>query len=176
MRGAPGLDPFVAQTSLQHLAVVVGGLCIGLGTFFGTVSVLYDGIGVFAGEGAISAQRTAGLLAGIVVWGYFGVAFVRGYGAPVVNVLIYPPGIVFFAPVLVRWVLIGPDIDAIADRFVGLLVIEPAITAAMIAIPGLGTFTTILALWARTLDADERDAWAQQHLSPAFYAAYVDDS
>lgn len=168
------LDPFASQTRLQHLATVVGGILVCLLAYFGAVWLVYGDLAVVAVEANVGEQRVGGIAAGVTVWAYFGLAFVRGYGGPVLNTLLYPFLIALVAPHPARWILFGPDVSGLRERFVGLFVVEPVITAGLIVLPGFGIYTAILIVWAGFLDEEGRNAWAKEHLTPAFYDAFFD--
>lgn len=168
------LDAFASQTRVQHLATVVGGMLVCLVAYFGAVAAVHGDLSLLANESNVTAQRTGGVVAGVAVWGYFAVAFVRGYGGPVLNTLPYPLFITLLVPFPARWTLFGPDLPGLWSRFVGLFVVEPLITALLVAVPGLTTYALILGLWASRLDEADRAAWEERHLTGRFRAKYVD--
>lgn len=85
----------------------------------------------------------------------------------------YPLAIVLLAPFAGRWSLFGPDVPGLTVRFVGLLVVEPLLTTVIVIVPGVGTFVTLLALWASMTDESDRRAWERRHLSDEFYEEFV---
>lgn len=176
MNRPTGLDPFVTQSRLEHALTVVGAVAICLLAYFGAVVAVYGELSILALEANVTAQRVGGVAAGVAVWGYFGIAFVRGYGGPVLNSLPYPLVIVLVTPFLARWALFGPDVPGLISRFVGLFVLEPLVTAAIVVAPGLSLFVTILTIWASTIGEDARKAWEREHLTAAFYEEFVDVS
>lgn len=107
----------------------------------------------------------------MLVYPYF--AFVRGYGGPVLNAVVYPFAIVAFVPFVGRWLLFGPDIPGLFSRFVGLVVVEPLIATLIAVVPGIGAFVAVLAIWEAAIgDSDRRD-WERRHLPAEFYAEFV---
>ena len=171
-----GMAAFARQSRLAHALTVLGALVICLLAYFGTVVAVYGDPSVVATEAAVTAQRVGGLAAGVAVWGYFALAFVRGYGGPVLNAVVYPIVIAVVAPFPARWVLFGPDLAGLADRFIGLFVFEPLLTTALIVVAGLGVFVTILSVWAALIGEDAREDWERTHLPADFYDEFVDVS
>lgn len=168
-----GLASFDEQSQLAHVltvVVAVGVFCLG---YFGAVVAVYGDLSVLALETSIEQQRVGGVVGSICVWAYFALAFVRGYGGPVLNAVAYPIVIVLLTPFAGRWLLFGPDLGGLADRFVGLLVVEPLITTVIVIVPGFGTFLTLLALWGSITDESERREWERRHLSDEFYEEFV---
>ncbi|WP_049952093.1 hypothetical protein [Halostagnicola larsenii] len=169
-----GLEGFATQSRLQHALTVVGALVVFWIGYFGGVWAVYGELSALSLESNIAAQRVGGAAGGVVVWTYFSIAFVRGYGGPVLNTLAYPLAIVIVAPFPARWLLFGPDIGGLVDRFVGLFVFEPLFTTMIAAVPGLGACAIVLALWASTLEDDRRREWERRHLSTSFYETFVE--
>lgn len=169
-----GLDGFANQSRVAHLATVVGGIIVCLVCYFGAVYLVYADVSILASEAEIAPQRIGGVAAGIGVWTYFGLAFVRGYGGPMLNTIPYPVFITLVTPFPARWALFGPDFVGLRDRFVGLLIVEPMVTALLVVVPGFGVYVTILALWAWRIDEETRREWMETHLTPRFYDAYAD--
>lgn len=169
-----GAAPFATQSRRQHALTVIGGVLVCWLAYFGAVALVYDSLSVLALETAIEPQRVGTTAAGIAVWGYFGLAFVRGYGGPVLNAIPYPLAILTLAPFPARWLLFGPDVSGLISRFVGWFVIEPMITVAHGVLPGFGLFVLILTVWASVIGEDARENWERTHLSRAFYDEFVD--
>ncbi len=169
----PALDGFADQRPLEHAATVAVALVVFWAGYFGAVAVGYGDLSVLAGETNISAQRVGGMAGSILVWTYFGLAFVRGSGGPLLNAVVYPLAIVALAPFASRWALFGVDTGAFVSRFVGVFVLEPLVTFAVAVVPGIGAFVTLLAIWGASIDDDERRAWEDRHLSEPFYEAFV---
>ncbi|TYL40217.1 hypothetical protein CV102_01140 [Natronococcus pandeyae] len=168
-----GLASFDEQSRLAHVltvAVAVVVCCLG---YFGAVVAVYGDLSVLAPETSVEQQRVGGVVGSICVWAYFALAFVRGYGGPVLNTLVYPVAIVLLAPFVGRWLLFGPDLAGLADRFVGLLVVEPLLTTVIVMVPGFGAFLTLLALWGTRTDESERRDWERRHLSDDFYEEFI---
>lgn len=170
-----GLTSFADQRRLEHALTVVGAVVVFWLAYFGVVGAVYGELSVLAPATSVEHQRVGGVAGSIAVWTYFGIAFVRGYGGPVLNAVAYPLAIVLLAPFLGRWLLFGPDLAGLADRFVGVFVLEPLVTAALILLPGLGAFVTVLTAWAAVLDDEDRRAWERRHLPAAFREAFVDE-
>lgn len=169
-----GLESFANQSRLQHALTVAGALVVFWLGYFGGVWAVYGDLSALALESNIAAQRIGGAAGGAVVWTYFSVAFVRGYGGPILNTLAYPLAIVIVAPFPARWLLFGPDIGGLVDRFVGLLVFEPLLTTVIAAVPGLGACAIVLTIWASGLEDERRHEWERRHLSKAFYNEFVE--
>ncbi|AGB36630.1 hypothetical protein [Natronococcus occultus] len=170
-----GLASFVHQRRLEHALTVVGAVIVFWLAYFGAVGAVYGELSVLAPATSVDQQRVGGVAGSIAVWTYFGIAFIRGYGGPVLNAVAYPLAIVLLAPFLGRWLLFGPDLAGLTARFVGVFVLEPLLTAALIVFPGLGAFVTVLAVWAAVLDDTDRRAWERRHLPEAFREAFVDE-
>lgn len=168
-----GLASFVQQSRLEHALTVAGAVAVFWFAYFGAVGAVYGELSVLAPATSVEHQRVGGIVGSIAAWTYFGIAFVRGYGGPVLNALAYPLPIVLLAPFLGRWLLFGPDPAGLADRFVGVFVLEPLVTAALIVLPGLGAFVTVLTAWAAVLDDEDRRAWERRHLPAAFHDEFV---
>ncbi len=169
-----GLASFTTQSRLQHAVTVVGALVVFWIGYFGGLWAVYGDISAVALETSITEQRVGGITGSIAVWTYFSIAFVRGYGGPVLNTLAYPLAIVIIAPLLARWALFGPDVSGLVDRFIGVFVFEPLITTVIVAVPGLGACMTVLTVWATVLEDARRHEWEREHLSEAFYDEFVD--
>lgn len=169
-----GFDPFATQSRRVHALTVLGGIAVCLLAYFGAVAAVYGDLTVLALESNIGAQRVGGAAAGVAVWTYFSLAFVRGYGGPVLNVLPYPIAIVVLAPFPARWLLFGPDVSGLRSRFVGFFVFEPLITTAVAVLPGLAACTVVLTVWASLIGDETRERWERRHLTSEFYDAFVD--
>ena len=168
------LEPFADQSRYQHLATVSGGIVVCLVAYFVAVFLVYSDLTILANETAITPQRVGGLVGGLAVWGYYALAFIRGYGSPVLNSTLYPLLTTLVAPFPARWILFGPDLTGLRSRFVGLWVVEPLITAVIVIMPSVGLYVTILTIWAWLLDDESREQWEQTKLTPAFYEAFVE--
>ncbi|MFU8869449.1 hypothetical protein, partial [Natronococcus sp.] len=131
MERPPALDGFADQHPLEHAATVVAALGVFWIGYFGAVVVGYGDVSILAVETHITAQRVGGMAGSILVWTFFGFAFVRGSGGPLLNAVVYPLAIVAFAPFVGRWALFGIDTGAVVSRFVGLFVLEPFFTLAL---------------------------------------------
>ncbi|GAB7018174.1 hypothetical protein [Halostagnicola bangensis] len=169
-----GLESFTTQSRLQHALTVAGAVVVFWIGYFGGVWAVYGDPSVVALETNITEQRVGAIAGSIAVWTYLSLAFVRGYGGPVLNTLAYPLVIVIVAPFPARWVLFGPDISGLVDRFVGLFVFEPLVTTVIVAVPGLGACLIVLTVWASVLEDEHRHQWQREHLSAEFYDEFVD--
>ncbi|WP_440766038.1 hypothetical protein [Natronorubrum sp. DTA7] len=167
-----GLSSFAAQSRGQHALTVVGGLALCLAVYFGTVAAVFGNLDALATEASITEQRVGGAVASVAVWTYFGLAFVRGYGGPVLN-LVYPIAIVVAAPFVARWVLFGPDVSGLVSRFVGLVLVEPLATTLLVVVPGVAAFLAVLTVWSTSIAEERRREWERQHLPAEFYDAFV---
>jgi hypothetical protein len=167
------LVAFDGQRPLEHALTVVGALAVFWLGYFGAVAAVYGDVSVLATEASISQQRVGGVVGSVLVWTYFGLAFVRGSGGPVLNAVVYPLAIVVFAPFLARWALFGPDLAGLADRFIGLFVFEPLVTVVLAVVPGLGAFVAVLSVWAATISEGERREWERRTLPESFYEEFV---
>lgn len=170
------LAGFESQSASAHVVTVLGGIVVFLLGYFGAVAAVYGDVSVLALEANIGAQRVGGVAGAVLAWAYFALAFVRGYGSPIGNAVVYPLVIVVVAPFLARWAVFGPDVLGLIDRFVGLFLLEPLVTTAIVVLPGLATGTTVLFLWATLLSDERRREWERTHLPAAFLEAFVDDS
>ncbi len=169
-----GLAPFDNQTRLEHALTVCGGVAVCLLAYFATVWVVYGDLSVVALEEAVTPQRVGGVAAAVAVWAYFGVAFIKGYGGPVLNTIVYPLPIAVLGPFPARWLLFGPDLSGLQSRFVGLFIFEPVLTTGLLAFVGLSVFSTILMVWAAVIGDDAREQWEREQLTAEFYEEFVD--
>lgn len=168
-----GLASFDRQPRSVHaLTVAVAVVVFWLG-YFGSVAAVYGDVSVLAPETSIAQQRVGGIAGSVLVWTYFALAFIRGYGGPVLDAVVYPFAIVAFAPFAGRWLLFGPDVPGLFSRFVGLVVVEPLVTTLIAVVPGIGTFVVVLSIWGAAIDDADRRDWERRHLPAEFYAAFV---
>ncbi|WP_255170315.1 hypothetical protein [Natrononativus amylolyticus] len=168
-----GLAAFDHQSRLAHVLTVLGGLLVFWLGYFGAVAVVYGDPSVLGLESSIDEQRVGGAVGAVFVWSYFALAFVRGYGGPVLNAFAYPLVIAAVTPHLARWALFGVDTAAVVSRFVGLFVLEPLVTTVLVVAPGASAFLLWLSLWAARVGDAERREWERYHLSDAFYEEFV---
>ncbi|MFC4436727.1 MULTISPECIES: hypothetical protein [Natrialbaceae] len=168
-----GLASFDDRSRFAHALTVAVAVVVFWFGYFGAVAAAYGDLSVLAPETSIEQQRVGGVVGSVCVWTYFALAFVRGYGGPALNALAYPLVIVLLAPFVGRWALFGPDFPGLTARFVGLLVVEPLLTTVLVIVPGIGSFVTLLALWASMTDESDRRAWERRHLSDEFHEEFV---
>lgn len=168
-----GLASFDHQSRLIHVLTALGGVVVFWLAYAGAVVAVYGDLSVVGPETAIGEQRVGALAGGVAVWTYFGLAFVRAKGGPVLDALVYPFAIVAGVSHGGRWLLFGFDAGDAFDRFIGILVFEPLLTTAVAVIPGLGAFVTILTIWAWLIGEEDRREWERCHLTEAFYREYV---
>jgi hypothetical protein len=167
------LASFDHQRPFEHALTVAGALAVFWVGYFGVVAAVYGDVSVLASEANVSPQRVGGVVGAVCVWTYFGLAFVRGSGGPVLNAVVYPLATVVVAPFIARWALFGPDLAGLADRFIGLFVFEPLVTVIITVVPGLGAFVVVLSIWAATIGEGERREWERRTLPEAFYEEFV---
>ena len=170
-----GLAPFAGQSRGEHALVLAGGA---LACLVGSAGAAAAGCGLAAlGHGApVGPQRIAGVFASLACWGFYALAFVRGKGGPVTDVLAYPLATVTVVPFAFRWAVFGPAWDALADRF-GFFLFQPAlfVDAAAHVVPGVVLCAGILTAWASLLGEEAVDAWQREHLSEPFREAFVEE-
>ncbi|WP_114577037.1 hypothetical protein [Saliphagus sp. LR7] len=168
-----GLASFDRQRRSVHALTVAVAVVVFWFGYFGSVAAVYGTVSVLAPEASIAEQRVGGIVGSVFVWTYFALAFVRGYGGPVLDAVVYPFAIVALAPFSGRWLLFGPDISGLFSRFVGWVVVEPLLTTLLAVVPGIGTFVAVLSIWGAAIgDADRRD-WERRHLPAEFYDEFV---
>lgn len=168
-----GLAAFDHQSRLAHALTVVVGLLVFLVGYFGAVAAVYGDVSALGLETSVAQQRVGGAVGGILLWSYFALAFVRGYGGPALDAAAYPLAIAAVSPHVARWALFGIDPGAVVSRFVGLFVLEPLATTLLTVVPGASAFALWLALWAATVDEADRREWERYHLPDAFYEEFV---
>ncbi len=172
----PATDGFVGETRRDQVLVVLGGVLACWIGYFGAVALVYGDVSALvAGEETTDPRRVAAIGSGIVCWGYYGLAFVRARGGPVLNATIYPPITLVLAPIPARWLTFGPDPWGLVSGLFSFS-FEPLVLLALTIGPGLGGFVTILLIWSATIDPDERREWERRHLTAAFYDEFVDVS
>lgn len=169
MADAPAFDGFAGRSRPDQAVTVAGGAVaclvgyLGVALAVGDLSALADGGG---------SRRLAAAGAGVACWGYYGLAFVRARGGPVLDAVLYPLVTVGVVPRLYRWVAFGPDAGGLLAWSLSL---EPLVLTAYAVVPGLGAFVAVLAVWGARLDEDERRAWERRHLTPAFREAFLEN-
>jgi hypothetical protein len=170
-----GLAPFADQSRTEHALVVAGGAVACLVGYVGAAAAFFGLAALGHGEPA-GPQRVAGAFASLACWGFYALAFVRGKGGPVTDVLAYPVATVTAVPFAFRWAAFGPAWDALADRF-GFFLFQPAlfVDAAAHVVPGLVLCAGVLTAWASLLGEEAVADWQREHLSEPFREAFVDD-
>ena len=171
-----GLEPFVDQSPRDHTLVPLVGALACLVGYVGSAA-LFFGIGALDGGGPAGPRRVAAVFASLACWAAYTVAFVRGVGGPVTDVLAYPIATVTIVPVATRWILFGPAWGALRDRF-GFFLFRPdlLVDAAVLVVPGVALCATLLTLWASRLGEAEIREWQRRHLSAAFREAFVEEA
>lgn len=170
-----GLTPFAGQSRSEHALVLVGGAIACLVGYVGAAAAFFGLAALGHGEPA-GPQRVAGVFASLACWGFYALAFVRGKGGPVTDVLAYPLATVTAVPFAFRWVAFGPAWDALAERF-GFFLFRPAlfVDAAAHVLPGLVLCAGVLTAWASLLGEEAVAAWQREHLSEPFREAFVEE-
>lgn len=170
-----GLTPFVGQSRTEHALVLAGGVLACLAGYVGAAAAFFGLAALGHGEPA-GPQRVAGVFASLACWGFYALAFVRGKGGPVTDVLAYPVATVTVVPFAFRWTAFGPAWGALADRF-GFFLFQPAlfVDAAAHLLPGLVLCAGALTAWASLLGEEAVEAWQREHLSEPFRAAFVEE-
>lgn len=173
------LAPFVEQTRGEHALAVLGGGILFVLTYFGAVWVAFGDPGSLQhGPDSATPRLFAGTIATACCWAYFGIAFIRGYGGPILNTVVYPVLVAAIAPVAARWVAFGPAIGEFGPRLLlpsASVLIEMALYAAVTVAAGIGAFTIVLLVWSSAfVSEDEQRAWERKHLDPAFRDAFVE--
>lgn len=170
MIDTPALDGFAGRTRLDRTLTVIGGVLACLAGYVGVVVLVYGDPSVLTGEGR-TPRRLAIAGASVACWGYYGLAFVRARGGPVLDALVYPLLTVGVVPTLSRWLAFGVDVG---DLFPGLS-LEPLVLVVLAVGPGVLSFGVILAVWAARLDEGARREWERRHLTQAFRAAFLEE-
>ncbi|GAB6879934.1 hypothetical protein JCM17823_22080 [Halorubrum gandharaense] len=171
-----GLHPFANQSRAEHAAVAVGGVLACLVGYVGGAVLLYDLSALDHGAPA-GPRRVATVFASLACWGYYTLAFIRGKGGPVTNVLAYPFLTVTLVPFLLRWTVFGPNWEGARSR-VGFFLpdLGMAVDAALAVVPGLTLCVTLITIWASVLGAEGARKWQEKYLSPAFREAFVEET
>lgn len=170
-----GLTPFAGQSRGEHALVLVGGAFACLVGYAGAAAAFFGPAALGHGE-PVGPQRIAGVFGSLACWGFYSLAFVRGKGGPVTDVLAYPLATVTVVPFAFRWAVFGPAWGALADRF-GFFLFQPAlfVDAAAHVVPGLVLCAGILTAWASLLGEEAVAAWQREHLSEPFREAFVEE-
>ncbi len=174
MKRPLGLEPFADQSRVEHALVVAGGVLACLVGYVGAAVLLFD-LGVLDHGSLAGPRRIATVLASLTCWGYYTVAFVRGKGGPVPDVLAYPAATMAVVPFAFRWIVFGPDWVGLRERF-GFVIVRPEflVDVATFLLPGMALCATLLTLWGSYLGEAELSAWQRRHLSAEFRAAFVE--
>ncbi len=175
-----GLSPFAKQSRAEHIATVVLGVLVFAVAYLVTTIAGFGSIGTLqAGPDAFLPRLTAGTVATVSCFSFFALAFIRGYGGPVLNPVIYPIGIAAIVPTVVRWLLFGPAVDELRRRLLLpplSVLLEMGIYVFGTLIAGISAFGVILLLWSSYVLTDEdMNRWEQTHLSEEFRSAFVDE-
>ncbi len=175
MAGPLGLEPFVDQSRRDRALVVSLGVIACAVGYVGSAALLF-GVDALDHGGAAGPRLVAGAVASLACWAAYTVAFVRGRGGPVTNVLVYPTATVTIVPVSIRWFVFGPAWEQLAER-VGVTLVAPAllVDAAVLVVPGVLLCLVALAAWSSQLDEAGIRAWQRRHLSAEFREAFADD-
>ncbi|MFC5279167.1 hypothetical protein ACFPM1_10435 [Halorubrum rubrum] len=171
-----GLEPFVDQSPRDHALVLVVGAFACLVGYVGSAA-LFFGFDVLGHGGPAGPRRVAAVFASLACWAAYTVAFVRGRGGPVTDVLAYPIATVAVVPVATRWIVFGPAWGALRDRL-GFFLFRPdlLVDAAVLVAPGVALCASLLTLWANRLGETEIREWQRRHLSAAFREAFVEET
>ncbi len=170
-----GVEPFARQSRTEHAAVLVGGALACLVAYVGIAALLFGVESLAHGE-PTGPRYVAAVFASLACWGFYSVAFMRGKGGPVTNVVAYPLVTVLLLPFLFRWITFGPVWSAVRERIVFVFFeLSMFVEAAALVIPGLVFCVGLLALWASRLGEDGVSDWQRTHLSPEFRDEFVDD-
>lgn len=172
----PGLAPFADQSPRDQAFVLVVGALACLVGYVGS-AVLFFGFAALDHGGPAAPGRVASVFASLACWGVYAVAFVRGRGGPVTDVLAYPIATVAVVPFATRWVAFGPAWATLRDRL-GFILFRPAllVDAAALVVPGVVFCACLLALWASRLDETEAREWQRRTLSAEFREAFVEEA
>lgn len=172
-----GLSPFAGETRWGHALVLLAGVLGFLAGYLGSALLFFEGIATFAPGSPRLPSLLAAAFGSLGCWGAFAAAFVRGRGGPVLNALVYPIAVVTIVPVVVRWTLFGPNLAGMLDRlgFV-LFPVEVIVTALALVVPGVAFFTSLLALWASSLEEEQRRSWQREQLTREFYEEFTEES
>ncbi|SMO41973.1 hypothetical protein [Halorubrum cibi] len=171
-----GLGPFADQSPRDHALVLALGALACLVGYVGSAA-LFFGLGALDHGGSAAPRRVASVFASLACWTVYAVAFVRGRGGPVTDVLAYPIATVGVVPFAARWLAFGPAWGALRDR-IGFFLFRPdlLIDAAALVVPGIALCASLLTLWASRLGEAEVRAWQRRHLSAEFREAFVEEA
>ncbi|GAA0526544.1 hypothetical protein SAMN04488066_10287 [Halorubrum aquaticum] len=171
-----GLEPFVDQSPRDHALVLAFGVLACLVGYVGSAA-LFFGFGALDHGGPAAPRRVASVFASMACWAVYAVAFVRGKGGPVTDVLAYPIATVAAVPFAARWIAFGPAWGALRERL-GFFLFRPDLLAdaAALVVPGIALCASLLTLWASRLDETEVRAWQRRNLSAEFREAFVDEA
>lgn len=170
-----GLEPFADQSPTEHGLVLVVGTLTCLFAYVGSATLLF-GVDSLGHGGPTGPRHVAAVSASLACWGHYSVAFVRGKGGPVADIVAYPLATVLVFPLSFRWIAFGPVWGAVRER-VAFIFFEPSmfVEAAALVLPGLGLCVGLLTLWASRLGEEGIRDWQQTHLSREFRDEFVDD-
>lgn len=168
-----GLAPFAGQSRTAHALVLVGGAVACVVGYAGAAAAFFGLAALGHGE-PVAPQRVAGVFASLACWGFYAVAFIRGRGGPVTDVLAYPLATVALVPFAFRWAVFGPAWDSLADR-VGFVLLRPSlfVDAAALVLPGIVLTVGVLTAWASLLGEEDVERWQREHLSEPFREAFL---
>lgn len=165
---------FRDQTLVDHVMIVVVGALLGIVSYVYLAGLL-GGSRAISVDGMAAVRRTAIALSGVVVGAYLSVAFVRGIGGPLLN-LLYLLGHLTLTP-LVAVRLAGQSMPA--DLFLPgrLLTGGNLLELLLVGVLPLSTYVLVQALWFRhRCSADERIEWADEQLPSRYHDTLLDPS
>ena len=176
-----GLAAFARQSRTAHITTVCLGAMLFAGVYLGTAIVAYGSVSSLqTGPDAFVPRLTAGVAATVCCFSFFALAFIRGYGGPVLNPVIYPIVIAATVPTATRWLLLGPELAEFRRRLLLpplSVLLELGLYVFGTLIAGISAFGLILLVWSSyLLTEDEITAWEHTHLPDSFRSEFVDQN
>jgi hypothetical protein len=172
MFDTPALDGFADQSRADLAVTAAGGVAALLVGYLGVAVVLTGTPTAPPADG--SAGRLATAAGSVACWGYYGLAFTRGRGGPILNAVVYPLVTVGVVPTAWRWLTVGIDPSGLVGGLVS-FGFGPIVGAVVAVGPGLGCFVAVLWAWGARLGERERREWERRHLRPAFRQEFLDE-
>lgn len=169
-----GLASFDQQSRLAHALVVVAAVGAFWLGYFGTAAAVFGDASVLVADDPWPGRAAAAVGAALSS-ATLGVAFVRGYGGPVLNVFLYPLIVFGTAPPVGRLFAFGPEALDPLEYFLS-FGLEPLVTVLSMVVPAAVVFLVTLGIWSATLEESERRAWERRYLPDEFAERFAESA
>lgn len=169
---ADGVQPFRGRGWKTQVAVVASGVLVWAAAYAVLLTAL-GGEALASADSleAIHARRNAAAVAGLLTGGYFAGLWTRAHGGPLLNIL-YLIGVQVLMPARAYALGGTPPEHPIsqAGTALGLHLANPAWVwdHAIAVLPSVVAFCLVLAYWAKSLNPEEEEAFAKNHLPEAW--------